>query len=394
MRGAESSILHRPALNTLIMALFNDDERDQLKKGLVYGGLGNALDIGFGTIGNLFGMPFEIAREKRNYALQYQYNEQAAQNAFNRQVEFWNMQNLYNTPSAQLARLRKAGLNPALMNGGVQGNTAGNLSTVPNASVSNSASTQPAVKLMNFAQMAQMLKEAELLDAQTKDLIQSAALKQIEGIVKSLVGKDEWLEIKDKAKEMGYSLDTDELDEYFGIGKEPSPGGLSPTKIDLENKQSSTELNRQLADESKSKVLLNDAERKTIDALRDNQEALLQAQTAAHEIANELERRYGALQRNGELQLNKAEFEKIRQDVMHEKVLMPFKRKLLNAQVDQATADASLAIIEKEFNQLDYEYLKSWVGQEGNWYDIIGRLIYEITTDVPFSAGVQIGKSK
>lgn len=366
------------------MALFNDDERDALKKGLAFGGISSALDTGFGTLGNLIGMPFEIAREKRNYALQYQYNELAAENAFNRQVEFWNMQNRYNSPSAQLARLQQAGLNPALMNGGVEGNTAGNLSSVPNATVSNSASTQPVIKLMNFAQMAQLLKESDLLDSQTKDLIQAAANKEIDTIIKSMLGKGQWLEIKDKARTMGYPIDSETLDKYFGIGDDPSPEGKSPTMTDINLKEAQ-------AKDANNRASLSESQRQTVDALRDNQEALMQAQTAAHQISNDLEERFGALQRNGQLLLNKANFESLRQSVRNENILFPIKRKLLNAQVDKAAADAFLSVIESQFNNLDYEYLKSWVGPDSDWYDVIGRIIYEITTDVPFSAGVKIG---
>lgn len=46
------------------------------------------------------------------------------QDAANRQnIKFWNMQNRYNTPTAQMARLKEAGLNPALMYGSGATNT-------------------------------------------------------------------------------------------------------------------------------------------------------------------------------------------------------------------------------------------------------------------------------
>lgn len=51
----------------------------------------------------------------------YRYGELAAHNQYQRQIEMWNMQNQYNTPEEQIARLRKAGLSPALMYGGGQG---------------------------------------------------------------------------------------------------------------------------------------------------------------------------------------------------------------------------------------------------------------------------------
>lgn len=53
------------------------------------------------------------------------YNKQYADT-----VDFWNMQNAYNTPEQQMSRLTAAGLNPNLAFGGSAGNnTAGNLPT-------------------------------------------------------------------------------------------------------------------------------------------------------------------------------------------------------------------------------------------------------------------------
>lgn len=48
----------------------------------------------------------------------------AAKRANQEQIAFWNMQNAYNSPVEQMARLKEAGLNPMLVYGG--GNVAGN----------------------------------------------------------------------------------------------------------------------------------------------------------------------------------------------------------------------------------------------------------------------------
>ena len=48
---------------------------------------------------------------------QYKYNKKLQDNAFAHNVEMWNMQNAYNTPSAQMERLQAAGLNPNLVYG-------------------------------------------------------------------------------------------------------------------------------------------------------------------------------------------------------------------------------------------------------------------------------------
>lgn len=55
-------------------------------------------------------------------------NMQLARYAYSKDLEMWNRQNQYNSPEAQMARLKKAGLNPNLVYGhGAVGNTASNL---------------------------------------------------------------------------------------------------------------------------------------------------------------------------------------------------------------------------------------------------------------------------
>lgn len=65
----------------------------------------------------------QIAAQERENALTRKYNLQLAkmQNKWNRQQ--WQMENAYNSPSAQIQRMRAAGLNPDMMyGGGVSGN--------------------------------------------------------------------------------------------------------------------------------------------------------------------------------------------------------------------------------------------------------------------------------
>ena len=83
------------------------------------GALGGSM-IGAGAQKNANTTNLELAR--------YQNNWQQAENerAFNRSVDMWNLQNAYNAPSAQMSRLRQAGLNPNLVySSGVTGNSAG-----------------------------------------------------------------------------------------------------------------------------------------------------------------------------------------------------------------------------------------------------------------------------
>ena len=89
----------------------------------------------------------------------------AATKAYNRQKEFWNMQNAYNTPKAQMDRLRAAGLNPALMYGqGNVGNAQG-LSSVSKADITGPKLAQSAAA---GAQMSLVNAQRKLFEDQAK----------------------------------------------------------------------------------------------------------------------------------------------------------------------------------------------------------------------------------
>lgn len=92
--------------------------------------VGAAIIGGLGSIvGSAIGAGAQRQANIRNVQLaKYQNNWQTAENekAYARSVEMWNMQNQYNSPTAQMSRLRQAGLNPNLVYGsGVTGNSAG-----------------------------------------------------------------------------------------------------------------------------------------------------------------------------------------------------------------------------------------------------------------------------
>lgn len=90
--------------------------------GAIIGGLGS-------FAGSMIGANAQRQANIQNMQLaKYQNNWQTAENekAYARSVEMWNMQNQYNSPTAQMSRLRQAGLNPNLVYGsGVTGNSAG-----------------------------------------------------------------------------------------------------------------------------------------------------------------------------------------------------------------------------------------------------------------------------
>lgn len=127
-----------------------------------FGNFMNSTTGGMATGGIMDGIGslFTIGAQKR-----------AATTAYKRQTDFWNKQNAYNTPKAQMERLKAAGLNPALMYG--QGNVgnAQNLSGVSKAdvqgpSLAQSTATGAQISLLN-AQRNKLNAETRNIDAGT-----------------------------------------------------------------------------------------------------------------------------------------------------------------------------------------------------------------------------------
>lgn len=91
--------------------------------------LGAFIAGGASLLGSALGFGSQKKTNDKNMELaKYQNTWQAQENekAYQRNFQMWNLQNEYNSPTQQMARLRTAGLNPNLVYGnGVTGNSAG-----------------------------------------------------------------------------------------------------------------------------------------------------------------------------------------------------------------------------------------------------------------------------
>lgn len=91
--------------------------------------LGAIIAGGASLLGSALGFGSQKKTNKANMELAKYQNEwqtQENEKAYQRNLKMWNLQNEYNSPTQQMARLRSAGLNPNLVYGsGVTGNSAG-----------------------------------------------------------------------------------------------------------------------------------------------------------------------------------------------------------------------------------------------------------------------------
>lgn len=118
--------------------------------------LENMATSAIGAIGNLF-TGGASARK------QYQYQSKLMDKQNQQQIDFWKMNNEYNTPFNQRARLEQAGLNPDLMYGG-----SGNMyqSQMPGAA----SGSAPNVDYGSFSDNLRFAMQAQVMDAQVSKI--------------------------------------------------------------------------------------------------------------------------------------------------------------------------------------------------------------------------------
>lgn len=124
--------------------------------------LENMATSAIGAIGNFF-TGGASARK------QYQYQSKLMDKQNQQQIDFWKMNNEYNTPFNQRARLEQAGLNPDLMYGG-----SGNVyqSQMPGAA----SGSAPNVDYGSFSDNLRFAMQAQVMDAQVSKIEQENKL--------------------------------------------------------------------------------------------------------------------------------------------------------------------------------------------------------------------------
>lgn len=142
------------------------------------------------TASNLITAGFNQAFYKSNARFEAELAEQAAQRDYQRQLDFWEMQNAYNTPEMQVRRMREAGLNP------VEATDSGNsasLSSTPSSKGSSAPGggmTAPQFDLMDvlhtLTDIDNMSKEGDLLTQQYSMGVKDLLLRDLEVRMKKL----------------------------------------------------------------------------------------------------------------------------------------------------------------------------------------------------------------
>lgn len=176
---------------------------DPIVGGAIIGGVGSLLNGMFGSSSQSSANSTNLQIAKQNAELQREINqlnrelaEKAnaqnyrmfqEQNAFN--VDMWNKQNAYNTPSAQVERLKAAGINPAAVFGSIgSGQVAGSLSSASSAPAERANMVAPQLNyraeplpspLSGLPDAANGLISARMANAQIRNIESMASMNEI-----------------------------------------------------------------------------------------------------------------------------------------------------------------------------------------------------------------------
>lgn len=137
-----------------------------------------------GLAGNLISQWMASKTAKRNTDMTIQANKQMAEYQYSKDLEMWNLQNAYNSPEMQMARLNKAGLNPNLVygSGSVAGNTSGSMPkyNAPTLQYNYKPAVDPGSAIAQYQDLE--MRQAQIDNARTQNRVieMEGAIKAIE----------------------------------------------------------------------------------------------------------------------------------------------------------------------------------------------------------------------
>lgn len=120
---------------------------------------GASVGSAFGPIGSAVGAVVGAGLNMLSTVFQNRYNRKQADKEYQRNLEQWNRENEYNSPSAQMQRLKEAGLNPNLMYANANGANTSAGSPAYNATQSGSPDMPFFSNIMSLAGLKNQINQ-------------------------------------------------------------------------------------------------------------------------------------------------------------------------------------------------------------------------------------------
>jgi hypothetical protein len=204
--------------------------------GGVLGGLAQGV---LGGIFNLFGQKKRRRQEIENFEMQRKHNMELANFNFDKSVEMWNMQNAYNDPTAQMRRLKNAGLNPHLVygEGSVSGNTTSNapqMEATP-ASTANIPAVDPSMALQQFQNTALREINLKIANEEFRKRQSEADLSSVRSVVaqRNLSDKEQAAWWSDRIINGEWSPSPNMKSEFAKVNKQVSDAEMSKMRVNM-----------------------------------------------------------------------------------------------------------------------------------------------------------------
>lgn len=174
-------------------------------------GIGQAI----GGIGQYFGQRAAAKQSEKNLKAQMQHERSLAEYRYSKDLEMWEKANFYNEPSQQMARLREAGLNPALMYGKATGanQAATQLPKYNQAAADHSQRKSPMVALSVLS----MFQDLALKQAQVDNVRKQNESVQLNNGITALNKKMKEFEVDYKLSKIMRKTGGEGLDGEFTV---------------------------------------------------------------------------------------------------------------------------------------------------------------------------------
>lgn len=144
--------------------------------------------IGLGAATSAIDSVFNVGTGLLMNKIQYEQQKELMDKSYDQQLDFWREQTAYNDPASQVARLKKAGLNPALINSNGVNNVAGGLSSVgaPSPPPVQPGHTNVAQSAQALQSILKMAEETGFIDTQNKVMAQELINKIINNEIQTI----------------------------------------------------------------------------------------------------------------------------------------------------------------------------------------------------------------
>lgn len=160
------------------------------------------LAAGIGAGAGLIAGGSQRRHEKRMANTQFNYDMEMAKYAYSKDLEMWNLQNQYNSPSAQMDRYRAAGLNPHLV---ATRGSSGNATTMPQYQQVRSQHGSAGSGIQEGLQMAHLFADLKIKNAQADNISTNTQLTDEQIVAQGFTNRILEMDIEFKKYDLEYA---------------------------------------------------------------------------------------------------------------------------------------------------------------------------------------------